>query len=61
MVIREVTYQDYHQIEKLVKKHELKIYDQSNWELIWKNNPHIREKKIKCRIFWCRRFRSITQ
>ena len=52
MVIREVTYQDYHQIEKLVKKHELKIYDQSNWELIWKNNPHIKEKKIKWAPGW---------
>ena len=54
MLIREVVYQDYPQIRNLVKKHKLEIYDQSDWEAIWKNNPYLNEKKINGLLvgFW---------
>ena len=52
MLIREVVYQDYPQIKKLAKKHKLEIYEQSDWESIWKNNPYLNENKIKWPPGW---------
>ena len=52
MLIREVVYQDYPQIRNLVKKHKLEIYDQSDWEAIWKNNPYLNKKKKKWSPGW---------
>ena len=43
MLIREVNFEDYLKIKNLANKNNLKIYDKSDWEKVWKENPYLKK------------------
>ena len=49
MFIKEVSFEDYLKIKNLANRNNLKIYDKSDWEKIWKENPYLKKNNTK----WC--------
>ena len=49
MLIREVNFEDYLKIKDLTDRNNIRIYDKSDWEKVWKENPYLKKNNTK----WC--------
>ena len=52
MIIREVKFEDYSQIKNLANRFNINVYEQNEWEIIWKNNPYLKDNKIEWPLGW---------
>ena len=52
MIIREAKFEDHWQIKNLANKFNINVYEKNEWEIIWKNNPYLKESKIEWPLGW---------